>query len=249
MFMSRYCLITGASSGLGRELAIQYAEQGWQVIAVARSINALNELHNQYKNIHAFPLDLTNTELFSAAVVQLSQQIPALDLVILNAGSCDYVDVTQLPLDIFDRTMALNFQAQVAAVKLLLPLLQKSADATLAIVSSLAHLFPFTKAQAYGASKAALSYFADSLRVDLTGSGVGVCLIEPGFVDTPLTQKNDFKMPFLLQVEDAAGRIRRGLDAQQQRIRFPKRLVWSLHLLNCLPYSLRCKVAAGMRQS
>ena len=247
--MSRYCLITGASSGLGRELAIQYAKDGWQVIAVARSVNALNQLHQEYNTIQAFPLDLTNTELFSSAVSRLAEQIPALDLVILNAGSCDYVDATALPLDIFERTMVLNFQAQVAAVKLLLPLLQKSEQSSLAVVSSLAHLFPFTKAQAYGASKAALSYFADSLRVDLTGFGIRVCLIEPGFVDTPLTQKNDFKMPFLLKVDDAATRIRLGLQAQQQRIRFPKRLVWSLHLLNLLPYSLRCKVASGMRQS
>jgi NAD(P)-dependent dehydrogenase (short-subunit alcohol dehydrogenase family) len=246
--MSRYCLITGASSGLGRELAVQYAKAGWQVLAVARSADALNDLHRQHQSIHALPLDLTDHTAFVAAVATISEQIPALDLVILNAGSCDYVDASNLPLDIFDRTMALNFQAQVAAVKLLLPLLQKSGDGTLALVSSLAHLFPFTKAQAYGASKAAFSYFADSLRVDLTDSAVRVCLIEPGFVDTPLTQKNDFKMPFLLQVDDAAERIRSGLAAQQLRIRFPKRLVFSLHLLNLLPYSLRCKVAAGMRQ-
>jgi NAD(P)-dependent dehydrogenase (short-subunit alcohol dehydrogenase family) len=246
--MSRYCLITGASSGLGRELAIQYAHQGWQVVAIARSAEALADLHRQHQSIHALPLDLTDYQAFSAAVAKLSEQIPALDLVILNAGSCDYVDAMDLPLAVFDRTMALNFQAQVAAVRLLLPLLQKSVHGTLAIVSSLAHLFPFTKAQAYGASKAALSYFADSLRVDLTDTGLAVCLIEPGFVDTPLTQKNDFKMPFLLQVEDAAERIRRGVAAKQQRIRFPKRLVFSLHLLNLLPYALRCKVAAGMRQ-
>src|SRR5690606_30647503 len=105
VYMARYCLITGASSGLGRELAIQYADAGWQVIAVARSVNALNELHQQHKSIHAFPLDLTDTELLSAAIDQLAQQIPALDLVILNAGSCDYVDVSNLPLEVFDRTM------------------------------------------------------------------------------------------------------------------------------------------------
>ena len=87
------------------------------------------------------------------------------------------------------------------------------------------------------------------MRVDLADTGIRVSLIEPGFVDTPLTQKNDFKMPFLLQVEEAASRIRLSLDAGQQRIRFPKRLVWSLQLLNLLPYNLRCKVAAGMRQS
>lgn len=247
--MSRYCLITGASSGLGRELAIQYAEAGWQVIAVARSAEALEQLHLKHASIHAFPLDLTNGTLFSAAVEYLSTQVPVLDLVILNAGRCDYVDINNLPLTAFEDTMALNFQAQVTAVKLLLPLIQKSEAGALAVVSSLAHLFPFTKAQAYGASKAALSYFTDSLRVDLAESGIRVSLVEPGFVDTPLTQKNDFQMPFLLQVEDAAQRIRKGLDAQKQRIRFPKRLVFSLHLLNLLPYTLRCKVAAGMRQS
>lgn len=247
--MSRYCLITGASSGLGRELAIQYAQSGWHVIAVARSADALQQLHQLHLNIHALPLDLTDTTAFAAAVKQLELQIPALDLVILNAGSCDYVDVTDLPLAVFERTMQLNFQSVVVAVKLLLPLLQKSEDATLALVSSLAHLFPFTRAQAYGASKAALSYFADSLRVDFADLKVKVSLIEPGFVDTPLTQKNDFKMPFLLKVEDAAQRIRLGLDQHQLRIRFPKRLVYSLHLLNLLPYSLRSKVAAGMRQS
>jgi NAD(P)-dependent dehydrogenase (short-subunit alcohol dehydrogenase family) len=246
--MPRYCLITGASSGLGRELAVQYAKVGWQVIAIARSADALNELHRQHQNIHALPVDLTDSDAFSAAIASVSEQIPALDLVVLNAGSCDYVDATDLPLAIFERTMALNFQAQVTAVKLLLPLLQKSVDPTLAVVSSLAHLFPFTKAQAYGASKAALSYFAESMRVDLADTKVRVSLIEPGFVDTPLTQKNDFEMPFLLQVEDAAKRIRSGLDAQKLRIRFPKRLVLSLQLLNLLPYSLRCKVAAGMRQ-
>ena len=246
--MPRYCLITGASSGLGKELALQYAAAGWNVIALARSAQALFELQQRHHSIIPLPLDLTDFPAFSAAISQLEKNIPALDLVILNAGSCDYVQADKLELNLFERSMALNFQAQVAAVKLLMPLLQKSSDSTLAFVSSLAHLFPFTQAEAYGASKAALSYFADSLRVDLAGSTVRVCLIEPGFVDTPLTQKNQFDMPFLLSVDNAAQRIRLGIGLNKLRIRFPLRLVMSLHLLNLLPYTLRTKVASRMRQ-
>jgi NAD(P)-dependent dehydrogenase (short-subunit alcohol dehydrogenase family) len=114
----------------------------------------------------------------------------------------------------------------------------------LAFVSSLAHLFPFGRAEAYGASKAAVSYFADSLRADLAPTGIDVCLIEPGFVDTPLTRKNDFPMPFLLSAGEAAIRIADKLERRAWRIRFPQRLVWSLQLLRCLPYGVRQRVAA-----
>jgi short-subunit dehydrogenase len=135
----------------------------------------------------------------------------------------------------------------VAAVKYWLPLLVTSQRPQLAVVSSLAWLFPFTKAQAYGASKAALSYFTDSLRLDIADKGIQVSLIEPGFVDTPLTRKNDFAMPFMLPVEQAAARVMTAIDAGKLRYRFPKRLALSLSLLNLLPYHLRQKVAVGMK--
>jgi short-subunit dehydrogenase len=127
-------------------------------------------------------------------------------------------------------------------------LLQLANEPKLAIVSSLAHYFPFTRAEAYGASKAALSYFTDSLRVDIAGSGIQVTLVEPGFIDTPLTQANDFSMPFMLTAEDAASRIANAIHKGALRYRFPKRLVFSLSLLNLLPYTLRQRVAAGMKQ-
>ncbi|OZB41935.1 MAG: short-chain dehydrogenase, partial [Alishewanella sp. 34-51-39] len=107
---------------------------------------------------------------------------------------------------------------------------------------------PFTRAEAYGASKAAISYFADSLRVDLHDTGIKVCLIEPGFIDTPLTQKNDFAMPFLMPVAQAAERIYSGIAAGKPRLRFPKRLSLMLKLLSALPYGLRIKLANRMKQ-
>ena len=245
--MTSTCLITGASSGIGRQLALHYAAKGWTVYAVARSADKLNELAGN-SGIIALPLDLTDNVALSTAAQQLLDDGVVLDLVLLNAGTCEYVDAKDLDLSAFERTFAINFHAVVAATKYFLPLLKASLSPQLAIVSSMAHFFPFTRAEAYGASKAAVSYFADSLRIDLVDTGITVHLIEPGFVDTPLTQKNDFSMPFLVTVDDAARRIYQGLLRGNSRIRFPRRLSYMLKLLSLLPYNLRNKVAQGMKQ-
>jgi short-subunit dehydrogenase len=246
--MTYTCFITGASSGIGRALALHYAANGWTVYAVARSEDKLAALA-QTTNIHALVLDLTDTDAVQQCARRLADAEVVLDLVLLNAGTCEYVDANDLDLSAFERTFAVNVLAVVAATKYLLPLLQTSLLPRLAIVSSMAHFFPFTRAEAYGASKAAISYFADSLRVDLADSGIAVSLIEPGFVDTPLTQKNDFAMPFLLSVEQAANRIYTGLSAGNNRIRFPRRLSVMLKLLALLPYGLRNQLAQRMKQS
>lgn len=240
------CVITGASSGLGRALALQFARQGWQVVALARSQVLLEQLRAEHTAIDILPADLTDSAQLAAATAELSARYGRLDQLILNAGTCEYVDAVALDLGAFERTFRLNVLAVVACVKAWLPLLEKSSAPRLAIVSSLAHLFPFGRAEAYGASKAAISYFTDSLRVDLADTALRVCLIEPGFIDTPLTQKNDFPMPFLLSSEDAAQRIYRALAHGKLRLQFPRRLTLSLKLLNLCPYGLRQKLAARM---
>lgn len=238
------CLLTGASTGLGRAVALELAQRGYTVIAIARSADLLNQLAEQHQQIQPYPLDVTDETALAQLAEQVRQQYGRLDLVLLNAGTCEYVQAHSLDLSAFARTFALNVQAVVACTRYFLPLLPRGGQ--LAIVSSLAHLFPFSRSEAYGASKAAISYFTDSLRADLASSGIAVCLIEPGFVDTPLTQKNDFPMPFLLSASDAAVRIADQLANRALRVRFPKRLVLSLHLLRVLPYALRTKLAAKM---
>lgn len=240
------CLITGASSGLGRALALQFARSGWQVVALARSQVLLEQLRHEHAGIDVLPVDLTDSAQLAGATAELSARYGRLDQVILNAGTCEYVEAEDLNLGSFERTFNLNVLAVVACTKAWLPLLQHSSTPRLAIVSSLAHLFPFGRAEAYGASKAAISYFTDSLRVDLAHTPIQVCLIEPGFVDTPLTQKNDFPMPFLLSSADAASRIYRALALGRVRLQFPRRLTLSLKLLNLLPYRLRQQLAARM---
>lgn len=244
--MTSTILITGASSGIGRETALHYARNGWTVYAVARSADKLAELSAEApQRIVPVSLDLTD----SAALTSWFAKLPAelrFDVVLLNAGNCEYVEATNLDISAFERTFELNVLAVVRAVKAALPRL--SDGSTLAIVSSMAHFFPFTRAEAYGASKAAISYFADSLRVDLGETGVKICLIEPGFIDTPLTQKNDFAMPFLMPVAQAAERIYSGIAVGKPRLRFPRRLSLMLKLLSALPYGLRIKLANRMKQ-
>lgn len=245
--MSATILITGASSGIGRETASYYAKQGWTVYALARSADKLAELAAE-NPARIIPVSLDLTDM--AAMQDWQSRLPAtvnFDVVLLNAGNCEYVEATDLDLAAFERTFAINFQAVVASTKLFLPKLR--AGNTLAIVSSMAHFFPFTRSEAYGASKAAVSYFAESLRVDLSDTGIQVCLIEPGFIDTPLTQKNDFAMPFLMPVATAAKRIFDGINAKKLRLRFPRRLGYLLKALSMLPYGMRTKLAARMKQT
>ncbi len=245
--MAQTIVISGASSGIGRETALYFAKQGWTVYALARSADKLAELAGAYpEHITPVSIDLTNNTALNTWQAQLPEEL-TFDVVLLNAGNCEYVDASDLDLAAFERTFAINFQAVVSCSKYLLPRL--SAGSTLAIVSSMAHFFPFTRSEAYGASKAAVSYFAESLRVDLSATGIKVCLIEPGFIDTPLTQKNDFEMPFLMPVEQAAARIFNGIKAGKLRLRFPRRLSLLLKTLSLLPYGLRCKVAARMKQT
>ncbi|MDX1676289.1 SDR family NAD(P)-dependent oxidoreductase [Arsukibacterium sp.] len=245
--MAKTCLITGASSGLGKATASLYASKGWQVYAVARSADKLAELAAKHDNVKPVSLDVTD----SVALASWATALPdgqTFDVVILNAGTCEYVDVADLDLAAFERTFAVNVQGVVCCTRYLLPLLNKGQRPTLAIVSSMSHFFPFTRAEAYGASKAAVAYFADSLRVDLADTDINVCLIEPGFIDTPLTRQNDFDMPFLMDVTVAANRILDGISAGKSRLRFPRRLSFILKTLSLLPYGLRNKLASKMRQ-
>jgi len=243
------CVLTGASSGLGHALALELANRGYRVFALARSADKLTQLAAQHANIVPYPIDVTDAQALHRFAQDLQQdhlQAGQLDLIVLNAGTCEYVDAQALDLAAFERTFALNVHGVVASTAQLLPLL--ASDGQIAVVSSLAHLFPFSRSEAYGASKAAISYFADSLRADLAGTKQSVCLIEPGFVDTPLTQKNDFPMPFLITAADAANRIANALQQKAWRLRFPKRLVLSLQLLRCLPYGIRQRLAAALAQ-
>ncbi|MGL6572964.1 SDR family NAD(P)-dependent oxidoreductase [Aeromonas hydrophila] len=224
-------LITGATSGIGFQLALDYRRAGWQVWGCGRDGERLLALGR-----HGItPLQFDGRD--ASAVSEAAASLPRVDLVILNAGNCEYMDVAEgFDGALFARVIETNLVATGHALAAFLPLL--GAGGCLAIVSSSVSWLPLPRAEAYGASKAALDYLADTLRLDLAGKGIGVTLIRPGFVQTPLTAKNDFPMPCLVTVEEASRAIMDGLTAGRHQIHFPRRFIWLLRLLGALPTGL-----------
>ncbi|MCP3288878.1 SDR family NAD(P)-dependent oxidoreductase [Aeromonas hydrophila] len=224
-------LITGATSGIGFQLALDYRRAGWQVWGCGRDGERLLALGR-----HGItPLQFDGRD--ASAVSEAAAGLPRVDLVILNAGHCEYMDVAEgFDGALFARVIETNLIATGHALAAFLPLL--GAGGRLAIVSSSVSWLPLPRAEAYGASKAALDYLADTLRLDLAGKGIGVTLIRPGFVQTPLTAKNDFPMPCLVTVEKASCAIMAGLVSGRHQIHFPRRFIWLLRLLGALPVGL-----------
>lgn len=233
-------LITGATSGIGKALAIHAAKEGYRVIACGRNQDALDEL-SSHSNIDACQFDVTDLEDARRALSAVK-----FDIAVLNAGTCEYVDIDNFEPDMFRRVFEPNFFGVVNCVDALLPKLQQGDK--LVIVDSMARLLPFTKSQAYGASKAALHYFTKSLEVDLHHKGIKVQAVSPGFVETPLTDKNDFEMPMKISAEEAAQAMLAGIENDKQTVFFPRIFGFILRFMHILPTMLQKRISLSMRK-
>lgn len=224
--------ITGASSGLGRALAQQLAEAGNYVIASARSQSALATLALQHPGkIKAFPLDVSKQIDLEKVAIQLREITDYLDMVICAAGICEYEDNLHFDPSMYERVMDVNFLGVVRVLNLALPLLKSAQQRPhFVAVSSLSTCVGFPRAEAYGASKAALNYFMQSLRADTTKLPLDLTLIRPGFIATDLVQNNDFAMPLLMTPDQASVRVVKGINSGKFLVDFPYRLSWPLRL-------------------
>lgn len=233
-------LITGATSGIGKQLALDYLAQGDQVWAVGRNEKSLDDL--QGRGLQTGRLDLTDRD----RSLEWFKTLDQLDLAILNAGNCEYIDLPEFDSASVLRVMRANVDSLAISIEGVLPLLRMSSNPHLAIVGSSAAYLPLPRAEAYGASKAAVAYMANSLRVDLKREGIAVSLICPGFVKTPLTDLNDFAMPFRITTEEASYAIRKGLGKRKSEIHFPQKITLLMKLLAWLPNPVWTQLAQKM---
>ncbi|MCA1769734.1 MAG: SDR family NAD(P)-dependent oxidoreductase [Halomonas sp.] len=241
--------LTGATSGIGKALAERLLEDGHRVALSARGESDLQHLAAGRDNALLLPLDVSDREAVARAGDRIAEAFGGLDLALLNAGTCEYLDAQQFDVGLVERVFAPNFFGAVYCIDAALPLLRRAraegGRPLLAATSSAAAYLPMPRAEAYGASKAALSHFLEALRLDLHAEGIDVSVIHPGFVKTPLTDRNDFPMPMRVGVEQAAEAILAGLSRRRLDIHFPRRFTLLLKLMGILPPAVRQRL--GLR--
>lgn len=240
--MSR-CWLTGASSGIGAALAAQMLEQGHQVALGTRTTDGLTDLMARYPGqVLAAVGDVDVPEQVAAIAAQIEHTWGALDLVILNAGTCEYLDPGHFDPVLVERVMRTNLFGVSHCIAAALPLLRRGERPHLVVTGSSVTWLALPRAGAYGASKAAVRYLVESLRIDLINEGIAVTLVSPGFVDTPLTRRNDFPMPQMWTAERAARHIIARLPRRPLEINFPTAFTLGMRLLGALPVRWRLKL-------
>lgn len=237
-FKNKRIWIIGASSGIGLALAQAWLAQGAYVAVSARRSERLLELSQQHPNALAIPLDASDIDAWQVAKNTLMTAWQGIDLIVFCAAIYQPERIWDVRSEQVRQTLAINFNSVYYGIETILPdLLTKGGG--IAILSSVAGYLGLTNATVYGPSKAALINLAEILYLDLSPKGYGVYLINPGFVRTSLTAKNDFAMPALQTPTQAASQIIQGIQKGRFEIHFPKRFTLLLKIVQKLPYCIR----------
>ena len=242
----RIAWITGAGSGIGRALALRLARDGWRVMISARSGDDLAEVAGQAPGIYSYRLDVMERPAVEETVRRIEAEHGPIALAVLAAGTYKPVSGKEFSADAFGANVAVNLNGTANCLEVLIPVLSARRAGHIAVVSSLTGYVGLPTASGYGATKAALINMCEALEPELEPVGVKISVINPGFVKTPLTDKNEFPMPFLITAEDAADRIAKGLAAGKFEIAFPLRMTIAIKLLAALPHGLRLMLTRRM---
>jgi short-subunit dehydrogenase len=230
--------ITGASSGIGKALALKFAKNNWKVAISARREVLLNEIA-QNENIFSFPLDVTDEKKVNVVFTNILNDFKELDLCVFSSGAYDPKLEQEINNEQIKKIFEVNFFGVLNCVKAVEAYFKEKKDGHISIVSSVAAYRGLPNSSGYGPSKAALTNLTESLFFDFKKYNVRISLISPGFIKTPLTDKNNFSMPFIKSPEFAAEKMYGGLiKTNNFEITFPKELTTILKLLRILPYRL-----------
>lgn len=243
-FDNKKVWITGASSGIGREMVLELARRGAQLAISGRNSETLMELKKTIGRDDTLCLafDVTDKLANLEAAKVIREHWHGLDIAFFNAGTAEYIDIDRFDSDIFERTIKTNFLSMVYGIEAALPLLQGRTDAQLGGMSSAVSFGGIPRAEAYGASKAAVRNMLQALRVHLVHKNIHVFTVCPGFVRTPLTDKNDFPMPLCIEAEEAAKIIVDGIAKRKSEIHFPKAFSIPYKIIASLPSVLYTKL-------
>ena len=242
--------ITGASSGIGKALAIKFAANGWVVAASARRENLLNELKDINQNIFSFPLDVTEIDKCKITAKNIINQLGGIDICVFGTGIHDPKSEKTFNLDKIRKIMEVNYFGTMNSINSIYEYFSDKKNGQISIISSVAGYRGLPAAGAYCASKSALSSYAESLNFDMQKKNVRVSLISPGFIKTPMTDKNDFAMPMIKSPEFAANEIFKSLTKNKGfEIHFPKVFTYFMKFLQILPSNLYFKlINKGMKK-
>ena len=230
--------VIGASTGIGAATARRLLDAGARVALSARSADRLRDIAGDNARALVLPLDFTNIDDVRAALEHLRGAWDGVDLVLVVAGTHHEMRAWELNDRDARALFEINVHAVIGTVATVLPALLAQGNGAIGIVSSVAGYSGLPKALIYGASKAAMINFTETLYLDLKPKSIGVYLINPGFVATPLTARNDFRMPHLISADEAAASLVAGLRAGDFEIHFPHAFTRQLKLLRLLPYRL-----------
>ena len=241
-FRGQVAWITGASTGIGLAVSRRLGAAGCRLALTARDSGRLSQeveqLAAQGVEACAFAGDVTDRAQLRDIATDIENLWGGIDVLFACAGTYVPTDVDRFSADECDLQMRTNYGGVINCIEAVLPGMRRRGQGYIVGVSSLTGYRGLPKASAYGASKAALINFLDSVRFDLAPRGIRVTVVNPGFVRTPLTDKNRFKMPFLIEADAAAKIIVDGMEKQKREIHFPWQFSWSLKLLRILPYPL-----------
>ena len=248
--MSKNIWITGASSGIGKALAIKFANEGWQVAVSARRESLLNELSEKYSNIEAFPVDVTDIEKCKTIFKKIIEKYKNIEICVFGTGVHDPRSERKFNLEKIRRIMEINFFGTMNSINSVYDYFNEKKGGQISIVSSVAGYRGLPAAGAYCASKSALTNYAESLYFEMRRKNVRVSIISPGFIKTPMTDQNDFPMPMIKSPEFAAEQIYTGLVKKKSfEIHFPRAFTYFLKFLRILPNSIYFKfVEKGMKK-
>ena len=239
--------ITGGSTGIGKALAIKFSNKGWNVAISARRVELLNELSNQHENITAFPLDVTNKIKCNEVFDQIISKYTNLDICFFSTGTWNPKKEKDIDVEQIEEVFKVNFFGTINSIKAVEQFFKNQKSGIITIVSSIAGYRGLPNSTGYGPSKSALNNLAESLHFDFKRFNIRVCLVSPGFIKTPMTDKNDFKMPFLKTPEYAANKIYDGLiNKDNFEIHFPKILTVILKILSFLPSKIYFKLVGKL---